>query len=163
MKKKLSEEEVLLNEQKKEYLKQYIQCLRSIARINELMDKIRIDIICPSAKNSDMPYMTNNLHDLSDYIVREDELANKMLQLRYKRIQTYTDIFERIEQLDDEDERAVLTYRYIHDCEWEEIAEKIHVSCRQVHRIHARALVHFQLPEEKLAHNDTQCCDILVS
>ena len=149
MKNKLSEEEILLNERKKEYLRQYIQCLRSIDRITELMDKIRVDIICPSSKNSDMPCTTNNLHDLSDYIVKEDELANEMLRLRYERIQTYTDIFRRIEQLEDEDERAVLTYRYIHDCEWEEIANKIHVSWRQVHRIHARALVHFKLPEKK--------------
>ena len=156
MKKKLSKEEVLLNKQKMEYLKQYIQCIRSIARITELMDKIRMDIICPSAKNSDMPFVNNNPHDLSDYIVREEELTNKMLQLRYKRIQTYTDIFERIEQLDDEDERAVLTHRYIHDCEWEEIADKIHVSYRQVFRIHERALIHFQLPEKMLAHNDTE-------
>lgn len=150
MKKKLSDAEILLNEQKKEYLKQYIQCLRSIERITELMDKIKIDIICPSAKNADMPYKTNNLHDLSDYIIREDELADEMLRLRYQRIQTYTDIFRRIEQLDDEDERAVLTYRYIHNCEWDEIADKIHVSCRQVHRIHSRALIHFQLPDEKV-------------
>lgn len=85
--------------------------------------------------------------DLSDYIVKKDELISRMIQTRYKRISTYTDIFQAIEDMPNERERQVLTLRYIKCLKWEEIAVEMHVEWAQVHRIHARALSHFKIPE----------------
>ena len=44
-------------------------------------------------------------------------------------------------------EPLLLTYRYFNNCTWEEIAERLHVSNRTVHRIHASALKNFSVPD----------------
>ena len=69
-----------------------------------------------------------------------------MLQARYRRLSTYSEIFQAIEEVPDERERQVLTLRYIKGLKWEEIAVEMHVEWAQVHRIHARALGHFKIP-----------------
>lgn len=159
MKKELSTE---TNELKKEYLNQYLECVRAVRRIESQIEELRLSIMCPSMRISDMPTASNTQKDLSDYIVKENTLIDEMIKLRYKRIETYTDIFRRIEMIEKEDERAVLTLRYIKGLKWEEIAVNVHVEWAQVHRIHAKALKNFELPENMI-HNDTLECDTLVS
>ena len=83
---------------------------------------------------------------MSDYATKKDELISKMMQARYMRVSTYTDIFQAIENAPNERERQVLTYRYIKCLKWEEIAVEMHVEWAQVHRIHANALKHFKIP-----------------
>lgn len=161
MKKEISAE-AKLNEKKKEYLTQYLECVRAVRRIESQIEELRINIMCPSIHISDMPRANAGQGDLSDYIVKEHSLIDEMIKLRYKRIETYTDIFRRIEMIKKEDERTVLTLRYIKGLKWEEIAVDVHVEWAQVHRIHAKALKNFHLPENMI-HNDTQTCDMLVS
>ena len=158
------------NDKKKEYLNKYLDCVRSVKRIEEQISELRYSIMCPSVKTSDMPTSSNNQKDLSDYIVKSDKLVSEMLKKRYERIAIYTDIFRRIENLDDEDERTVLTLRYIKGLKWEKIALEISVEWATVHRIHARALRHFEMPEEKevsesdnLIQNDTLTCDTIIA
>lgn len=153
MKKELSAE-AKLSEKKKEYLNQYLECIRAVRRIESQIEELRINIMCPSVHISDIPRANAGQGDLSDYIVKEHSLIDEMIKLRYKRIETYTDIFRRIEMIEKEDERAVLTLRYIKGLKWEEIAVNVHVEWAQVHRIHAKALRDFELPENMI-HNDT--------
>ncbi|MBE5875660.1 MAG: hypothetical protein E7290_02080 [Lachnospiraceae bacterium] len=148
MKKELSAE-AELNEKKKEYLNQYLECIRAVRRIEGQIEELRINAMCPSMHISDMPRANAGQGDLSDYIVKEHALIGEMIRLRYKRIETYTDIFRRIEMIEKEDEREVLTLRYIRGYKWEKIASDINMSWRNMHRIHARALESFQLPEAK--------------
>lgn len=159
MKKELSAE-AELNEKKKEYLNQYLECVRAVRRIESQIEELRINVMCPSLHVSDMPRANAGQGDLSDYIVKEHRLIDEMIRLRYKRIETYTDIFRRIEMIEKEDERAVLTLRYIRGMKWEEIAVNVHVEWAQVHRIHAKALRNFELPENMI-HNDTLNHDII--
>lgn len=56
------------------------------------------------------------------------------------------EIRETINQLDDADEKLLLRYRYINFFTWEDIAEKMNVSIRTIHRIHASALQNVKLP-----------------
>lgn len=84
--------------------------------------------------------------DLSAYIVKKNELVEKMIQARYRRLSIYSEIFQAIEEVPDERERKVLTLRYIKCLKWEEIAVEMHVEWAQVHRIHAQALEHFKIP-----------------
>lgn len=56
------------------------------------------------------------------------------------------EINSRINLLTDHDEQLVLRYRYIDNCNWEEIAGFINVSLRTVHRVHGSALQHFSVP-----------------
>lgn len=52
-----------------------------------------------------------------------------------------------INDLIDGDEKLVLKYRYINFCEWDEICDRMNVSKRTAHRIHASALEHIKVPE----------------
>ena len=120
------------NETKKEYLDKFRENRDAVKRIEE---QIKVKIHGSSVTK-----------DLSAYIVKKNELVEKMLQARYRRLSTYSEIFQAIEEVPDERERQVLTLRYIKGLKWEEIAVEMHVEWAQVHRIHARALGHFKIP-----------------
>ena len=47
----------------------------------------------------------------------------------------------------DGDEKLLLKYRYINFCAWDVICEKMNVSMRTAHRIHASALENVRVPE----------------
>lgn len=51
-----------------------------------------------------------------------------------------------IDKLENRDEQLVLRYRYLDDCNWEEISRMLNVSLRTVHRIHGSALQNFSVP-----------------
>lgn len=150
MKKKLSEEEIALNEKKKEYLKQFQECVRAVRRIDEQIKELEADEMCPPGISiNGMPCASSfNNKDLSVYIAKKDKLLTDMIKARRRRIVVYQDIFARIESLQDEDEREVLTLRYIKGMKWETVACEKHVEWAQVHRIHARALKNFELPKD---------------
>lgn len=151
------------NEVKKAYLESYHESVRACKRIEEQLEELRLFHTCPGTKMiTDMPKGSTVLSDLSDYIVAEEKLMNEMITARYKRIAIYTDVFTRIEALENEDERAVLTYRYIKKMSWEKIACEIHLEWAQLHRIHARALKKLELPENMI-HNDMLTNDIMIA
>jgi DNA-directed RNA polymerase specialized sigma subunit len=56
------------------------------------------------------------------------------------------EINARIDMLDNHEEQALLCYRYIDGCTWEEIGHMLNVSLRTVHRIHGSALQNFSVP-----------------
>lgn len=150
MKKELSEEEKELNEKKKEYLKQFQESIRAVRRIEEQIQELEADEMCPQALCLNGMSVTGsyNNKDLSVYVAKKDKLLSDMIRARHERIVLYQDIFNRIEKLPEEDEREVLTLRYIKGMKWEAVACHRHVEWAQVHRIHARALKNFKLPED---------------
>ena len=137
------------NEKKKEYLRQFLECKKAALRIEEQIKEIELNEMCPSIQYSDMPKGSGSQKDLSDYMAKKEELLQELYRARYKRIITYTDIFKRIEMLKSEDERAILTERYINGYKWEKIACDRHIEWTQVHRIHRRALENFIIPNEE--------------
>ena len=52
-----------------------------------------------------------------------------------------------INEVIDGDEKLLLKYRYINFLAWEDICEKMNVSIRTAHRIHASALANVSVPE----------------
>ena len=93
----------------------------------------------PSVNNDGMPHGSGQ-SDLSDYaadlIEKEDELFKEGLE----QVKTYKDIEWRIEQLEDEDERDVLFYRYIKGLEWWEVAKAMDYSESWIYELHGNAL-----------------------
>jgi DNA-directed RNA polymerase specialized sigma subunit len=81
--------------------------------------------------------------DLSSYAATLDKLERDLVYERYNRINLYMDIGKRIESLPNSNERDVLFFRYIKGLDWYEIAEKMNYSERWIHKIHGKALVHF--------------------
>lgn len=129
--------------EKKEYLESYMPIVKAVKRIQEEIEQLRIDKMFPSIEINDMPHGTEQ-KDLSDYIVKLNDLEQKLINTQKIKIELYTRILEEIENLDNETEREVLTYRYIRGYSWEQICEEIGYSYKQTHRIHINALQHFE-------------------
>ena len=133
------------NDLKKVYLSKFRESKEAVKRIEDQITALELDEASPKTIDIEM-HGSRARKDMSDYATKKDELISKMMQARYMRVSTYTDIFQAIENAPNERERQVLTYRYIKCLKWEEIAVEMHVEWAQVHRIHANALKHFKIP-----------------
>lgn len=131
-------------ELKKEYLKGYERAVRQMKRSEEKITEIRLSKIMPSANNDGMPHAHSN-SDLSGYAALLDEEERRYIKTRYYRIKLCEEITNKIERMNNEDEKDVLTYRYIRLMKWEDIAVRMGYSWQHIHKIHARALKNFQL------------------
>ena len=80
---------------------------------------------------------------IDDIIEMEQKIHEELCHLVVLKKQ----ISKAIESVSSREERLLLTYRYFNNCTWEEIGEKLHVSNRTVHRIHASALKNFSVPD----------------
>ena len=127
---------------KKEYLREYGKAVRQMKRSEEKITEMRLSKIMPSSGNDGMPRAHNNT-DLSGYAALLDEEERRYMKARYRRIKICKEITDKIERMDNEDEKDVLVYRYIRLMKWEDICGKISKSWKQTHRIHARALKNF--------------------
>lgn len=131
-------------EAKKEYLRGYEKAKRQMERSEAKIKEMRLNRICPGVNNDGMPHAHNNT-DLSGYAALLDEEERRYMKARYNRIRLCRDISNKIEQMDNEDEKDVLMYRYIKLMKWEDICVKMDRSWKQTHRIHARALKNFKM------------------
>lgn len=138
------EREALEREEKKEYLKGVYYAKIAIARLEEEKEALRSSKLIPTLPMDDMPHGSSNLSDLSGYAADLDELERKILQERYRAIRAYKAIREEIERMPDEQERSVLTYRYLLNWKWEKICEKMNYRESQIKRIHNKAITNFE-------------------
>ena len=83
--------------------------------------------------------------DLSDYAVKVDEIEQELVAARYSRICAFQEVQKRIEAMEDEREKDLLTYRYIRGMKWEKICTEMKHSWQHIHRIHAKALKNFTM------------------
>lgn len=138
---RLTTEEI---ETKKEYLRGYGRAVRQMERSEVKIAEMRMNKICPSVNNDGMPHAHSN-SDLSGYAALLDEEERRYMKARYERIRICRDISDKIERMDNEDEKDVLMYRYIKLMKWEDICVKMGLSWRRIHYIHNDALKHFKL------------------
>ena len=132
----------------KEYLLRYHTAYREAKDTEVRMAQIRLKYSAPAAiEYSDMPKAHNSEHDLSDYIVKMDELTDHLISKYTHCMAIEADILERLDRMDKQEEREVLRMRYIDGRKWEEIADKIGTVTRNVYFIHGRALRNFPLPD----------------
>lgn len=135
------------NIKKKEYLEQYRKAIRQMERSELRINEIRMNKMLPSLVLDGLPHGSTQ-SDMSSYAVKLEEETQKYLRDRYRRVKLCAEIMNRIEQMDDEDEKDILTYRYIRLMQWsgtKSISEKMGISVREVHRLHGRALSHFEI------------------
>lgn len=127
------------NEVKKQYLRSYQKAVRREQEILDEIQQLRMDKMFPSVVNDGMPKGSKQ-SDLSEYVVKLDELIEKLKQERFEKIKRMDDILYHISLLRDEDEQRVLRLRYIKGLKWEEVAVNMDYEWAQMHRIHSRAL-----------------------
>lgn len=78
-------------------------------------------------------------HD-KKYVFALNELKQKIVYYRYQKVNICAELYDKIEAMEDEQEKRLLKYRYIRGCRWEDIADKMGYSVRQVFNIHSKAI-----------------------
>ena len=136
--------ELTENEKKKEFLMSYQKEKRRVRRLEEQLEELRRNKMSPSVTNDGMPHGTDK-KDLSDYAVKVDEIEQELVASRYSRICAFQEVQKRIEAMEDEREKDLLTYRYIRGMKWEKICTEMKHSWQHIHRIHAKALKNFTM------------------
>jgi len=134
------------NEEKKAYLQSYKQFKQKGKRLAEQLEELRLGEMLPSLVTSDMP-SAHNKRDLSDYMVKYDKLVSQIIKARKDAVERFTEVQQQIEKMPDENEKTVLTLRYLRNYSWEKICVEMDYSWRQVHRFHARALSNFKIKD----------------
>lgn len=135
--------ELTENEKKKEFLMSYQKEKRRVRRLEEQLEELRRNKMSPSVTNDGMPHGSDK-KDLSDYAVKVDEIEQELVAARYSRICAFQEVQKRIEAMEDEVEKDLLTYRYLRNLNWVNIAVKMDYSWQHLHKIHARALRNFK-------------------
>lgn len=137
------------NEVKKEYLCQYIRAKKRIDNLkNQLLSLQEVEQSAKSQQLSDMPKGSCHNGDLSDLMVRVEQLRGKIRNEIKESIKTRTMIEESIFELQNEDEVNVLRMRYIEAMEWKEIEVKLDFSRTKIYNIHGNALKNIVIKEK---------------
>ena len=131
------------NEKKKEYLKRYHSAVLAEKAIQQEIDELRMDKMYPMLIQDGMPH-GSSCGDLSEYAAQLDGLLADLKEQMEKRIRIRREITRKIESMQDETEKTVLRLRYIHWLKWEQIAERMGYSLRNITKIHGKALAHFE-------------------
>lgn len=92
-----------------------------------------------SSRNPDPPFVRY----LDDIMEMEQKIHRELCEL----VVLKKKITESLEKVGNREERLLLTYRYLDNRTWEQIASMLSVSDRTVHRIHASALRNFSVPD----------------
>ena len=93
-----------------------------------------------SSRNLDAPFVKY----LGDIMEMEEKIQKELCRLVVLKKQ----ILAVLESVADREERLLLTYRYLNNKSWEQIAEDLSVSMSTVPRIHASALRNFPVPNQ---------------
>lgn len=135
------------NRRKKEYLMQYTHLVSQQKRLESRIEKIRAEYTNPKIKQSDgMPHGSSRPSDLSDYMVRAEEVLEQLEDIRLAKWNAIKDIEMRIEAVEDPLERSVLELRYLDGMETlQEVASALHYSFNRIRHVHSDALRDFEL------------------
>lgn len=126
-------------EEKKDYLRSYQSIAREIEQkqfsLSKLIDsRDRITTIL-----SDMPKGNGN----KDKMIICDEIIDLQVDLKEKlksAMKLRIDIKNKIEEIEDIDRRIVLSYRYIDNLKFDDIAEKMNFSVRTVFYLYDKGI-----------------------
>ncbi|GEM_PF-5526815 len=89
-----------------------------------------------------------NIHGYDKkYVSTLNDLKEKIIYYRYQRVKICIELYDKIEAQEDEQEKRLLKYRYIRGYRWEDIADKIGYSVRQVFNIHTKSINNLESPE----------------
>jgi DNA-directed RNA polymerase specialized sigma subunit len=134
----------------KQYLKQAYRLNELIESDVQELDRLRdLASSISSSQFSDMPHSAsrNTEAPFVKYVGRIIEMEQKIKSEIDRYVDLQNEIRETINKLKNNDEKLLLRYKYIFFMTWEEVAEKMNVSMRTVHRIHGNALNNLQVPK----------------
>ena len=132
------------NEEKKEYLRSYQGLLKNIKLLQIEIEELRLSKMNPSIVYDDMPHPNNNT-DLSTYAAVLDCKERQLADVKEQATTRYNEITTKIESMSDATERSLLTLKYLRLLTFDEVAEKLDYSRRNITHIHGKALKNFSL------------------
>ena len=125
----------------KQYLSQYQRAYRTILFVRRELERAEHDAAGIRAIiYSDMPKSHNVEHDLSDAMVRIEELAAKYKAVVTEHTNIMAEVAAVILKVDDKTQREVLWLRYIEGMDFEAIPDMIHYSERQMYSYYGQGL-----------------------
>lgn len=128
------------NDTKKEFLNSYRNLKDKVKSLEEQLQSLReSEESAKTQKLTDMP-KGNKQNDISDYIVRIDNLKSRIIWQKGECMRRMVEIEEKINDLEDGLEIRILHKRYIELKPWEQICVEIDYSWRQTHYLHSKAL-----------------------
>lgn len=132
------------NEEKKQYLKQYLVAKRKVALILAQIDELRSTQTSPVGLSDGMP-KGNMKSDLSGYMVKLDELLRELEAEQEVQMITYQEIGNAIKNMKDDTEQEILIRRYMLGQSWEKISAEMGYSYRHTTKKHGQALKNFEI------------------
>lgn len=137
----MDEKEYQEYQSKKEYLAGYRKACKKIESLKEQLESLlEIEQSVRSQQLLDMPKGSNRHQDLSDLMVKLEDLQAQIADAITDSCKIKLEIEEMLWKLDDPEEARVLRFRYIYFMTWEEISETMNYSNRQIHYIHKNAI-----------------------
>lgn len=127
---------------KKEYLKKGYRINLEIETKKEVLEELKSNLdglqaikLAEKVQGGPIKDDSGIVNKMNKIIEMEKDL-NELCNFQIKLSQT-------IDKMENTNERAVLRLRYILNQTWEEIAEKMGYTLRQIHRIHGNAIKNF--------------------
>lgn len=133
------------NEAKKDFLNSYLEAKKAEKRIEIQIKELQQNKLSPGCFSSDGMPRGSNTSDLSDYAAKLDELEQELWTERYRKLFEFERVQKAIEEMPYEDEKLVLTYKYINNFRWGKIASEMGYAVRSVQYIHGDALKHIHI------------------
>ena len=133
----------MTNAEKKKKLREYKWIDKQIKADYAELDDLVTLIQSPNLDG--LPSTPNSERDLADLLVKKDEILARILDDISRKEKARRRINDALDAMWNETERLVLIYRYKQGMKWEDIANKIPTSIRQVYYIHGAALTHIDL------------------
>lgn len=135
------------NEEKKNYLRQYIEAEKHISLIDDHISELRLKRTSPTNVIDGMPKSKQHT-DLSEYAAEIDKCMIELKNEKLQSIHVRGDVRRAIQKVKDKAQREVLERRYILDQGWESIAVQMNYTYRHITRLHGEALKNFKIPDD---------------
>ena len=142
----MNEKEYQEYQSKKEYLTGYRTACKRIENLKEQLESLwEIEQSIKSQQMSDMPKGSSRHQDLSDLMVKLEDLQERIDDAITESCRIKLEIEEALWKLEDAEESRVLRYRYIYFIRCSEISKIMNYSRTQVWRIHDKAIKNLEM------------------
>lgn len=135
-------------QEKKSYLKQYKRAVQKIKILEKELENLRYSAMPGGIDYSKDKIQTTPTNDqMINYVIKVEDLAKSIMDLRIKAVELSINIIDYIASLDNDTYQTILHRRYILLESWEEIASEMDYSVQWVYLTHGEALAELPLPK----------------
>lgn len=135
----------------KEYLQQIGRLEHRIIRLRDSLDTIRSQMSGVRSPSYDANKVQTSARDdrMLMLISRFEDTEAKLIEAISESIRARAKILDEIDEIEDDNQKQVLYYRYVKHLKWDAIADEMHYTRRRIEQIHGNALQSFRIISEK--------------